>query len=94
MREQNQETVLAKLADLFLLHGPPDRIRSHDGAWFTAMAVREWLHRLDVKTLFIEPDSSGENGYNGSFNSELRDELLNGEIICTPKEAELLVDQW
>jgi transposase InsO family protein len=45
-RIQNQETVLETLADLFLLHGPPDHIRSDNGAEFTATAVREWLHRL------------------------------------------------
>jgi len=52
-RRQNQETVLETLADLFLLHGPPRYIRSDNGAEFTAMAVREWLHRLDVQTLFL-----------------------------------------
>ena len=31
-RRQNQETVLETLADLFLLHGPPDYIRSDNGA--------------------------------------------------------------
>ena len=46
-----------KLKDLFLLHGPPGHIRSDNGAEFTATAVREWLHRLDVQTFFIEPGS-------------------------------------
>jgi hypothetical protein len=93
-RRQNQETVLETLADLFLLHGPPDHIRSDNGAEFTATAVREWLHRLDVQTLFIEPGSPWENGYNESFNGKLRDELLNGEIFYTLKEAKVLIEQW
>ena len=93
-RRQNQETVLETLADLFLLHGPPDYIRSDNGAEFTAKAVREWLHRLDVQTLFIEPGSPWENGYNESFNGKLRDELLNGEIFYTLKEAKVLIEQW
>ena len=93
-RRQNQETVLETLADLFLLHGPPAHIRSDNGAEFTATAVREWLHRLDVQTLFIEPGSPWENGYNESFNGKLRDELLNGEIFYTLKEARILVEQW
>jgi len=41
--------------------------------------VREWLERIGVKTLFIEPGSPWENGYVESFNGKLRDELLNGE---------------
>jgi transposase InsO family protein len=93
-RRQNQETVLETLADLFLLHGPPDYIRSDNGAEFTATAVREWLQRLEVQTLFIEPGSPWENGYNESFNGKLRDELLNGEIFYTLKEAKVLVEQW
>ena len=93
-RRQNQETVLETLADLFLMHGPPDHIRSDNGAEFTATAVRERLRRLDVLTLFIEPGSPWENGYNESFNGKLRDELLNGEIFYTLKDAKVLVEQW
>jgi len=60
----------------------------------TATAVRERLHRLGVQTLFIEPGSPWEIGYNASFNGKLRDELLNGEIFYTLKEAKVLVERW
>jgi transposase InsO family protein len=33
--------------------------------------VRGWLDRMGVKTLFIEPGSPWENGYNESFNGKL-----------------------
>jgi len=46
-----------------------------------------------VKTLFIEPGSPWENGYNESFNGKLRDELLNREIFYTLEEAKVLVEQ-
>jgi transposase InsO family protein len=62
-------------------------------AEFTAKAVREWLSRVGVKTLNIEPGSSWENGYNESFNGKLRDELLNGEIFYTLKEAQILIER-
>ena len=93
-RRQNQETVLETLSDLFLLHGPPEHLRSDNGAEFTATAVREWLERLEVQTLFIEPGSPWENGYNESFNGKLRDELLNAEIFFTLREAQVLVERW
>lgn len=93
-RRQNQETVLETLSDLFLLHGPPEHIRSDNGAEFTAKAVRHWLKKLEVQTLFIEPGSPWENGYNESFNGKLRDELLNGELFFTLKEAQVLIEQW
>ena len=74
--------------------GPPTHIRSDNGSEFTAQAVRDWLRELGVKTLFIEPGSPWENGYIESFNGKLRDELLNGEIFYTIKEAEVLIEQW
>ena len=46
------------------------------------------------ETLFIEPGSPWENGYNESLNSKLRDELLNGEIFYSMKEAQIVVEQW
>ena len=56
--------------------------------------MREWLSNLGVKTLFIEPGSPWENGYVESFNGKLRDELLNGELFFTLKEAQILTQQW
>ena len=86
--------VLQVLTNLFTRYGPPDYIRSDNGSEFTAQAVRDWLPRVGVKTLYIEPGSPWENGYNESFNGKLRDELLNGEIFYTLKEAEVLIEQW
>ncbi len=86
--------VLEVLYELFLLRGVPDHIRSDNGPEFTAKAVRRWLNRVGVKTLFIEPGSPWENGYVESFNSKLRDELLNGEVFTTLTEARILIEQW
>ncbi len=55
---------------------------------------REWLGRVDVKTLFIEPGSPLENGYVESFNGKFRDELLNGEMFFTLTEAKVLIERW
>jgi len=78
-RKLNSQDVLHVLSKLFLRHGPPKHIRSDNGPEFVAKAVRDWLARMDVGTLFIEPGSPWENGYCESFNGKLRDELLNGE---------------
>lgn len=93
-RKLNSTDVVEALADLFLLRGTPAYIRSDNGAEFTAKLVRGWLNRLGATTLFIEPGSPWENGYNESFNGKLRDELLNGEIFYTLREAKILVEQW
>ncbi len=93
-RQLKSDDVLAVLAEHFARHGPSEHIRSDSGAEFTAEAVREWLGRISVKTLYIEPGSPWENGYNESFNGKLRDELLNGDIFYSLKEAEILIDRW
>lgn len=93
-RRIRSDDVLDCLTDLFLGYGPPEHIRSDNGAEFTAKVVRKWLANLGVKTLFIEPGSPWENGYNESFNGKLRDELLNGEIFYTLKEAQSLIERW
>jgi putative transposase len=52
------------------------------------------LEHIGVKTLFIEPGSPWENGYNESFNGKLRDELLNREVLFTLKEAKVFIEAW
>ena len=69
-RRLRSDDVLHHLADLFADRGPPDHIRSDNGPEFTAKAVRAWLGRIGVGTLFIEPGSPWENGYNESFNGK------------------------
>ena len=93
-RKLNSQDVLHVLAKLFLQQGPPQHIRSDNGPEFVAKAVRHWLGRLQIKTLFITPGSPWENGYNESFNGKLRDECLNREIFYTLKEAQVLIEQW
>ena len=86
--------MLYRLAELFVDRGPPDHIRSDNGSEFTAKAVREWLARIGVKTLYIEPGSPWENGYNESFNGKRGDELLDGELFYSLKEAQVLIERW
>lgn len=93
-RRLRSDDVMHCLADLFTIHGPPEHIRSDNGPEFVANAVRDWLGRIGVKTLYIEPGSPWENGYIESFNGKLRDELLNGEIFTTLYEAQVLIERW
>ena len=93
-RHLRSDVVLQVLTDLFTRYGAPDYIRSDNGSEFTTKSVRAWLPRVGVKTLYIEPGSPWENGYNESFNGKLRDELLNGEIFYSLTEAKVLIEQW
>ena len=38
--------------------------------------------------------SPWENGYVESFNARLRDELLNGGIFYTLREAQIVIESW
>ena len=93
-RKIKSQDVLDKLFDLFVFRGIPEHIRSDNGPEFTAKAVRQWLNRLGVKTLFIERGSPWENGYIESFNGKMRDELLEREVFTTLKEAQVLIEGW
>jgi len=93
-RHITSQDVIDQLFELIIFRGIPEHIRSDNGPEFTANAVRRWLNRLGIKTLFIEPGSPWENGYIESFNGKLRDELLNLEIFTILTEAKVLIDQW
>jgi len=93
-RQLDHEDILACLTDLFCQHGVPAHIRSDNGSEFTAHRLRDWLAQLEVKPLFIEPGSPWENGYVESFNGKMRDELLDGELFYTLKEAQILIEGW
>jgi transposase InsO family protein len=93
-RSLNSDDVLETLTRLFAEHGPPAYIRSDNGPELTAKVVRDWLGELGVETLFIEPGSPWENGYNESFNGTLGEEVLKREIFFTLTEAKVLIEQW
>jgi putative transposase len=86
--------VIETMADVMLMRGVPEHIRSDNGPEMTAKIVRSWLANVGAKTLYIEPGSPWENGYCESFNGKLRDELLNGEIFYSLKEARVVIEQW
>src|SRR3546814_437302 len=48
-RQLRHEDVLAALAELFIVRGPPAHIRSDNGAEFIATAVQQWLGQIGVK---------------------------------------------
>jgi putative transposase len=93
-RKLKSTDVIDVLSDLFILRGASDHIRSDNGPEFIAKAVREWITAAGAKTAYIEPGSLWEDGYCESFNSKLRDELLNGEIFYSLAEAKIIIESW
>ncbi|MGB7283640.1 MAG: IS3 family transposase [Candidatus Acidiferrum sp.] len=93
-RRLGRYEVIEALADVMLLRGVPENIRSDNGPEFVAEELRKWLAKVGTGTLYIEPGSPWENGYCESFNGKLRDECLNGEIFYTLREAQVVIEKW
>lgn len=93
-RKLKANDVIDVLSDLFILRGVPSHIRSDNGPEFVAQAVQDWIAAVGSKTAYIAPGSPWENGYVESFNARLRDELLNGEIFYSLREAEIILESW
>jgi transposase InsO family protein len=86
--------VIEVLERMVAEHGAPAFIRSDNGPEFIAMAIRKWLEDSGIGTLYIAPGSPWENGYTESFNSRLRDELLDRELFTSLREANVLLDEY
>ncbi len=93
-RRLNNQDVLAVFADLMVECGVPDHIRSGNGSEFRAQALRKWLGNVGAKTLYIEPGSPRENGFNESFNGRLRDECLKTELFNKLMKAKIVIKMW
>jgi transposase InsO family protein len=91
-RKLRSTDVIDLLPDLFILRGVPGHICSDHGPEFIARAVREWITAGGARTAYIEPGSPWENGCCESFNSKLRDELLDGEIFYSLSEARIGIE--
>ena len=86
--------VIDALSDMIILRGVPGHIRSDNGPEFIAKAVRDWIGSVGARTAYIAPGSPWENGFVESFNARLRDELLDGEIFYTLREAQIVIESW
>jgi transposase InsO family protein len=77
--------------------GVPVHLRSDNGSEFIAKVIRSWMTGAGLETLYIASGSPWENGYAESFNSKVRDELLNaeefGSVFC-PNTGEDLSPQF
>jgi transposase InsO family protein len=93
-RKLGSEDVLERLAELFVQRGTPDYLRSDNGGEFTAHAVRDWLARLEVRTLYIQPGSPWENAFIESFNGTVRREYLSQHWFTGLEDAQRTLDAW
>ncbi len=93
-RSITSRDVIDVLAELFIIRGVPGCIRSDNGPEFIATAIRLYLERAQVQTLYIEKGAPWENGYAESFHGRVRDELLNVELFLDLGDAKGHAGRW
>jgi putative transposase len=93
-RKLKATDVIDVLSDLFILRGVPGHVRSDNGPEFVAEAVQAWITAVGARMAYIAPGSPWENGFIESFNARLRDELLDGEIFYSLREAQVVIESW
>jgi transposase InsO family protein len=87
--------VVRTLDALMALYGVvPEHVRCDNGPEFVAAAVRAWLKRSKVRTLYIARGAPWENAYSESFHARLRDEMLNGTELASLSEARATLESW
>ena len=56
-RRWSSSRVISALADVMVMKGVPEHLRSDNGPEFVAKDLRNWLANTGAKTLYIEPGS-------------------------------------
>jgi putative transposase len=94
-RRIDADATVAELDRLIIQRGiAPEHIRCDNGPELTANALRDWCRFSGAGSAYIDPGSPWQNPYVESFNSRVRDELLDGELFYTLTEAQVMVGDW
>lgn len=88
------ERVARELEALVRIYGKPACIVSDNGTEFTSRAILKWADRNGVDWHYIDPGKPQQNAFIESFNSSLRDELLNEKLFDTLDDARRNLALW
>lgn len=86
--------VARELAALIERGGKDGMIVSDNGTELTSNSILKWCAETKIEWHYIAPGSPWENGYCESFNARFRDEVLNGEVLYSLREAQILIERW
>ena len=64
------------------------------GSEFTSNAILAWTDAARVEWHYIAPGKPMQNGFIESFNSRLRDELLNEMLFSSLSQARAALGRW
>ncbi len=86
--------VARELTTLISVRGKPGMIVSDNGTEFTSNAILSWTKDYAIDWHYIAPGRPMQNGYIESFNSRMRDELLNESLFIDLNQARQLISAW
>ena len=90
-RSIDADRVVAVLDRLATECRAPRFVRFDHGPEFIAYALADWCRFNGTGSLFIDPGSPWQNDYIESFNGQLRDEYLDGQLFDSLFEAMVLL---
>lgn len=93
-RSFRSQDVLDQLQKATEQQGAPEYLRSDNGSEFISKIVQQWLADNQIKTIYIEPGSSWQNGFVESFHGRFRDECLTREQMWTLTEARVVIRDY
>lgn len=88
------ERVAEVMGFLELLRGLPQQIVSDNGTEYTSKALFKWMHNKPCQHHFIDPGKPTQNAFVESFNSILRENVLNENIWDTIEQVQESLDEW
>jgi putative transposase len=87
-------SVVRRLDDVASQFGYPSALRVDNGPEFIASALEQWAVENNVELIFIQPGKPTQNAFIESFNSRVRDELMNAHRHRTIFEAKTNAEAW
>jgi len=93
-RRLNSYDLIETLADLMLLHGIPEHLRSDNGPEFVAERLRKWLWGEELRHYISSPAARGRTATVKASTAGCAMKCLNGEIFYSLKEAQVVIEQW
>ena len=93
-RRWSSAKVIEALADVMVMKGVPEHIRSDNGPEFVSHALLKWIVDQGIETALIDPGKPWQNGATESFNGKFRDECLSLEWFRSRAEAKIIIETW
>lgn len=88
------EYVCRILGEVMEIKGKPNKIRTDNGPEFTSAYYKQWMKRINVEPVYIQPGKPAQNGYIERFNRTYREDVLDRYLFDEIGQAQILSEEW